>query len=217
VPLGTAVTVEFLGPLVLALVQTRRALDAVWALLAGCGVALLGLDNSGAAPIGGLVLALAAGLCWAAYILLSARLGRVVPGTSGLVVALAAGTLLVLPFGAGEVTGVRDRPEVLIGCVAVALLSSVIPYGLEINALRRLPTRVFGILMSFEPAAAALAGLLLLGQRLGPRAMVALVLVSLASLAVTLGRKEPSPAETSPPPSPDGNTQAAPRNAEQRV
>jgi inner membrane transporter RhtA len=198
VPLGTAVTVEFLGPLLLALAQTRRAPDVLWALLALAGVVLLGLDDAGAAPWGGLALAFAAGACWAAYILLSARLGALVPGTGGLAVSLGVGTLLVLPFGAGEAAGVRDRPVLLVACAAVAVLSSVLPYGLEINALRHLPTRVFGILMSLDPAAAALAGLVLLGQRLSVRAIVALVLVSLASLAVTLRRPDPTAAEENP-------------------
>jgi inner membrane transporter RhtA len=99
VPLGIAVTVEFLGPLLLTLVQTRRLLDLFWALLAAAGVVLLGTTNSGAAPIGGLVLAFLAGLCWAGYIVFSAKLGGQVPGTGGLAVTLAVAALLVLPFG----------------------------------------------------------------------------------------------------------------------
>jgi inner membrane transporter RhtA len=194
VPLGTAVTVEFMGPLLLALVQTRRLLDALWALLAAAGVVLLGLGGGGAAPVGGLALALVAGLCWAAYIVLSARLGTLVPGTGGLAVSLAVAAAMVLPFGASGAAAVIDRPSLLIGGTAVALLSSVLSYGLEINALRHIPTRVFGILMSLEPAAAAIAGLIVLHQRLGPRELSALVLVSLASLAVTVGRREPAPA-----------------------
>jgi inner membrane transporter RhtA len=121
----------------------------------------------------------------------SARLGRLVPGTGGLAVALAVGALLVLPFGAPGAAAVLDRPVLLIGGAAVALLSSVLPYALEITALRRIPTRVFGILMSLEPAAAAVAGLLVLHQRLGFPEITALVLVSLASLGVTLGNREP--------------------------
>jgi inner membrane transporter RhtA len=194
VPLGTAVTVEFMGPLLLALVQTRRLLDALWAVLAVAGVALLGLDSGGAAPLGGLALALIAGLCWAGYVVLSARLGSLVPGTSGLAVSLAVAALVVLPFGVRGAAAVVDRPAMLIGGTAVALLSSVLPYGLEINALRHIPTRVFGILMSMEPAAAAIAGLLVLHQRLGPREIAALVLVSLASLGVTMGHRERLPA-----------------------
>jgi inner membrane transporter RhtA len=194
VPLGTAVTVEFLGPLLLALVQTRRLIDLLWALLAGSGVVLLGLDHSGAAPLAGLALALAAGLCWAGYIVCSARLGRLVPGTGGLAVSLLVGAVLVLPFGVHGASAVLDRPALLAAGAAVALLSSVLPYGLEINALRHIPTRVFGILMSLEPAAGAIAGLVILRQRLAPYEIAALVLVSLASLAVTLGRREPVPA-----------------------
>jgi inner membrane transporter RhtA len=191
VPLGTAVTVEFLGPLLLALAQARRLPDLLWALVAGAGVVLLGVDSSGSAPLGGLALALTAGLCWAGYIVLSARLGRLVPGTGGLAVSLTVAALVVLPFGAAPAMAVVDRPALLIGATAVALLSSVFSYGLEITALRHIPTRVFGILMSLEPAAAAIAGLLLLHQRLGLRAIVALLLVSLASLAVTLTHREP--------------------------
>jgi inner membrane transporter RhtA len=190
VPLGTAVTVEFLGPLLLALVQTRRLIDVVWALFAGAGVALLGTAAGGSAPIGGLALAFLAGLLWAGYILLSARLGGLVPGTGGLAVSLAVGALLVLPFGAPGMSVLADRPELLIGGAAVALLASVLPFGLEINALRRIPTRVFGILMSLEPAVAAVAGLLVLGQHLGLVEILALVLVVLASAGVTLGRRE---------------------------
>jgi inner membrane transporter RhtA len=190
VPLGVAVTVEFLGPLLVALVQTRRRVDLFWVLLAGGGVALLGLDDTGDVPLAGLGLALLAGLCWAGYILASARVGRLVPGVDGLAVALVVAALLATPFGAAGAAGGLGNPVVVAVGVAVALLSSVIPYALELAALRRMPTRVFGVLMSLEPAAAAVAGLLVLGQVLGVRELVALLLVSLASLGVTLGRRE---------------------------
>ena len=191
VPLGTAVTVEFLGPLLLALVQTRRLAELLWALLAGAGVILLGLDSTGSAPLSGLLLAFAAGLCWAGYIVFSARLGGLVPGTGGLAVSLAVGALLVAPFGLPGASAVVAEPTLLIAAAGVALLSSVVSYGLEINALRRIPTRVFGILMSLQPAAAAIAGLIVLGQRLGWREMVALVLVTLASVGATLRKRAP--------------------------
>lgn len=194
VPLGVAVTVEFLGPLLLALVQTRRWGDVLWVLLAGGGVALLGLDGSGA-PLGGLALAFLAGLFWAGYILASARVGALLPGTGGLGVALAVATLLVLPFGAVGAVQAFGDPAVLLAAGGVALLSSVVPYAAELAALRRIPTRVFGVLMSLEPAAAAIAGLLVLGQRLGVREVVALLLVSAASAGVTLGRRDPAPVQ----------------------
>ncbi|MFI5891662.1 EamA family transporter [Actinoplanes sp. NPDC051513] len=200
VPLGIAVTVEFLGPLLLTLVQTRRLLDLFWALLAAAGVVLLGTTNSGGAPIGGLVLAFLAGLCWAGYIVFSAKLGGHVPGTGGLTVSLAVAALLVLPFGVEGASAVFHNPALLIGATAVALLSSVLSYGLEINALRRIPTRVFGILMSLEPAAAAVAGLLLLGQRLTGIEVLALVLVMAASAGVTLAApKSPKNTERKEP------------------
>ena len=193
IPLGVAVTVEFIGPLLVALVQTRRLLDLLWVLLAGGGVALLGLEGGTDLPLTGLGLALLAGLFWGGYILASANVGRLVPGMDGLAVALLVSALLALPFGAVGSTRALDDPVVLLAGLGVAFLSSIIPYGLELSALRRIPTRVFGILMSLEPAAAALAGLLVLGQHLGTRELVALVLVSAASLGVTLGRREGQP------------------------
>ncbi len=194
VPLGVAVTVEFVGPLLLALVQSRRVWELVWALLAGAGVVLLGVDGGESVPITGLALALLAGMFWAGYILASARVGKVLPGIDGLAVALLVAALLALPFGAaGAARAVPDGQALLIG-FAVALLSSVIPYALELTALRSIPTRVFGVLMSLEPAAAAIAGLIVLGQVLGTRELVALAAVSAASVGVTYARRSDQPA-----------------------
>lgn len=190
VPLGVAVTVEFVGPLLLALAQTRRLVDLLWAVLAAGGVVLLGADTAGGVPLSGLALALLAGLFWAAYILASAHVGRTLPGTDGLAIALTVAAVLVLPFGAQGAAQVLHRPGLLLPAAAVALLSSVLSYGLELSALRRLPTRVFGILMSLEPAAAAASGLVFLGQRLQLREVTALLMVSAASAGVTLSRRE---------------------------
>ena len=190
VPLGVAVTVEFVGPLLLALAQTRRLVDLLWALLAASGVVLLGVDSTSGIPLSGLGLALLAGLFWAGYILASARVGQELPGLDGLAVALAVAAVLVLPVGVSGASAVLERPSLLLAAFGVALLSSVLSYGLELVALRRMPTRVFGILMSLEPAAAALAGLLVLSQALGRREVVALLLVSAASAGVTLSRRE---------------------------
>ncbi len=165
VPLGVAVTVEFMGPLLLALVQTRRPIDFAWVALAGGGVALLGLQAASGDVNGlGLLLAFTAGLFWAGYIVSSARVGRVLPGVDGLAVALVFSALIVLPFGASQATAVVDNPSLLIGVTVVALMSTIIPYGLELTALRRIPTRVFGVLMSLQPAAASLSGLVILDQ-----------------------------------------------------
>lgn len=199
VPLGVAVTVEFTGPLLLALVQTRRLIDLVWVLLAGGGVALLGAQAAGGRiEVLGLVLAFVAGLFWAGYILASARVGRLLPGVDGLAGALAFATLLVAPLGVGRASAVLEQPSLLVAASAVALLSTIVPYGLELTALRRLPTRVFGVLMSLQPAAAAISGYVILGQRLGAPELVALVMVTLASTGVTLARTHPD-TRASPP------------------
>jgi inner membrane transporter RhtA len=192
VPLGIAVTVEFTGPLLMALVQTRRLLDLLWAALAAGGVILLGADPGPGIALSGLALAVTAGLFWAGYILASARMGQVL-GTEGLAVALAFAGLLVLPFGLSGASAVLDRPVLLLPALGVAILSSILSYGLELRALRRIPTRVFGILMSLEPGAAAFAGWAVLGQGLGLRGAAALVMVSVASGGVTLGRRDDVP------------------------
>jgi inner membrane transporter RhtA len=194
VPLGVCVTVEFLGPLAVALAQTRRWRDLCWVILAGGGVALLGLRGGEDVPVGGLLLALTAGACWGVYIFASAKVGRVVPGAQGLATALVIAAVVALPFGSPGVAGVLDRPAVLLVGLTVAVLSSIIPYGCELAALRRMPTRVFGVLMSLEPAAAAIAGLVVLDQALDGREVLALVLVSVASFGITLG-PPPRPTE----------------------
>lgn len=193
VPLGIAVTVEFLGPLLLALVQTRRLIDLLWALLAAAGVLLLGLDTASGVPLTGLLLAFLAGLFWAGYILASNHVGQLLPGVDGLAVAVAIAAVLVFPFGASGASAAFSDPSLLLVVAAVALMSTIIPYGLDLSALRRLPTRVFGVLMSLQPAAAALAGLIVLDQQLGAREIVALVMVSSASAGVTLSRRDDQP------------------------
>lgn len=195
IPLGVAVTIEFLGPLVLALAQARRIVDVMWAALAFAGVLLLGFDVGGSIAIAGLVFAALAGTFWAGYILASANVGRAIPGTDGLAVALAIGAILSAPLGAGPAyVAAVEHPPILLIFVAVAVLSSVLSYGLELEALRRLPTRVFGVLSALGPAVAAIVGFLVLSQALGWRQITALLLVTIASVGVTVarGRAKPS-------------------------
>jgi inner membrane transporter RhtA len=203
IPIGVAVTLEFTGPLLLALVQTRRIADAAWALLAFAGVVLLGFDDGGDLPLAGILFALGAGAFWAVYILASARVGRLVPGVEGLAVSMAIGAVIAMPFGApAALGGVLASPLVLPVFVGVALLSSALPYALEMLALQRLSTRVFGVLSALGPAMAALAGLLVLAQALGPREIIALILVTAASVGVTVGvrrRRTPEPEAATPP------------------
>ncbi len=181
-PIGAAVTVEFLGPLGLAAVLSRRLQHLGWVLMAAAGVFLLGYGSLTGLDAAGVVLALGAGACWAGYILLSAETGRRSAGLDGLALASAAAALMLLPIGVTSAGSVLMAPDVLLVGLAVALLSSVVPYALELTALRALASRVFGVLMSLEPAAAALAGLLVLGQVLTPVQFLAVALVVVASV-----------------------------------
>lgn len=191
IPLGLAVTIEFLGPLAVAVVGSRRPRDLVWVLLAGLGVALLGLSRT-RLDVVGVLFALLAGAGWACYILLSARTGRRWSGVSGLVVASLVGAVALAPPAVVEAGARLLDPRVLLLGLAVGLLSSVIPYSLELTALRRIPPRVFGILMSLEPAVAALAAMLLLAEFLSPVQWVAMACVVVASVGATRTSREPS-------------------------
>jgi inner membrane transporter RhtA len=193
IPLGVCVTIEFIGPVAVAVAFSRRALDLVWVALAAGGIVLLA-DPFGARGVDrtGLVLILAAATLWAVYIVLAQRATRVFHGSTGL--ALAAGVAWLMPLAPGLTeAGVGDllAPGALAVGLAVALLSSVIPYSLESESLRRLPAGVFGVLMSLEPAVAALAGFVVLGQRLSARDLVAIALVIVASVGVTRGSSTP--------------------------
>ena len=187
IPLGVAVTFEFVGPLGVAVFGSRRPLDLVWVGLAACGILLLSDFGSGDLDGLGVALALLAGAFWAAYILVAARVGQNIPGNDGLAIAMAVAAVLLIPVGVADAGADLLQPAVLAVGAAVALLSSVIPYTLELEALRRLPAGVFGVLMSLEPAVAALAGFVVLGEALGARELVAIALVAAASAGAALG------------------------------
>lgn len=181
IPLGIAVTFEFVGPLGVAIAGSRRALDLVWVLLAAAGIVLL--SDFGSADLDGLgvALALVAGGFWAAYILLSARVGRAFEGGGGLALAMVVAAAMLVPVGVADAGGELLVPGILAVGAAVAMLSSALPYTLEMEALRRMPVGVFGVLMSMEPAVAALAGFVVLGEGLATRELVAILLVVAAS------------------------------------
>lgn len=192
IPLGAAVTLEFLGPLAVAVAGSRRRLDLVWVLLAAAGVVLLS-DGLGANGLFGLgaVLALLAGVSWGAYILLSARIGAVDPGLGALAAAIAVSAVLVAPLGIAEGGSSLLEPEVLAIGLAVGVLSSVISYSFELQALRWLPSGTFGVLMSLEPAVAALIGLIVLSQRLEGLEILAIACVVGASAGALRSSKAP--------------------------
>jgi inner membrane transporter RhtA len=190
-PLGTAVTIQFLGPLTLAAVLSRRGRDVGWVLLAVTGVLTLGLTASrgGAGQLNeaGVACALISAAFWALYIVAGARASAAVPGRGGLAVAMTVGAVVLIPVGAHGAWQVAGRPQLLLLAFGTALLASVVPYTLELAAMRRTPRRVFGILLSLEPAVATLAGWLLLGQRTTPVAIAAVAVVICASTGSALG------------------------------
>jgi len=186
IPLGLAVTIEFLGPLGVAVAASRRGIDFGWVGLACGGVVLL-TRGGGHVSTSGIIFALAAAACWAAYILLSATTGRRFRGSTGLSVAMVVAAIAITPAGLVAGGPAVFRPPILAIGAGIGLLSSVIPYSLELEALRRMPPRVFGILMSLEPAVAALVGLLLLGQVLTAAEWIAIGCVMVACIGATRG------------------------------
>jgi inner membrane transporter RhtA len=195
IPLGLAVTFEFVGPLAVAIVGSRRPADLAWAGIAAGGIALLSPGIGASLDATGVALALLAGAFWAAYILLTARIGRAFERGDGLALAMSVSTVLLLPGGiVGGGGDLLDAGVLAVG-VAVALMSSAIPYSFELEALRRLPENTFGVLMSLEPAVAALAGLAFLGQALSGREVGAIALVVIASAGALGTARAPAPVE----------------------
>ncbi|WP_423790696.1 EamA family transporter, partial [Micromonospora globispora] len=211
IPLGPAVTLEVLGPLALSVLTARRLAAWCWAGLALAGVALLGQGGFDRLNPLGAALALAAGAMWAAYIVCSARVGGRFPRADGLALALAVAALVALPIGLVDAGPRLWHPAVLGLGTGLAVLASVLPYTLELLALRRLPTSTFAVMMSLGPAIAALAGWLVLDQALHPVEILAIGLVIIASIgAVRAGTPTPEPAEVGPvAEGPDGQLSAA--------
>ncbi len=197
-PLGIAVTVEFIGPLAVAVWHSRRPRDLVWVVLAAGGIVSLAHGGNHHLSVLGLILAATAGGFWGLYILVQARLGRAFSDGSGLALAMLVATVVAIPDGVIEGGSGLLHPGVIEIGLAVGLLSSVIPYSLELQVLRRMSPGVFGVLMSIEPAAAALAGAVILGQQLSTREVIGMALVSAASLGASVlsGRERSADSDT---------------------
>lgn len=195
IPLGIAVTLEFTGPFAVAVATSRRATDLLWVALAAAGIVLLSPGIHGGLDTTGALLALLAGAFWASYIVLAARVGQAFSGGRGLTLAMIVATVVLLPSGIVAGGAELGDPGLLAAGVAVALLSSAIPYSLELEALRRLPKGTFGVLMSLEPGVAALVGFVALGQDLSAAEVVAIGLVVAASAGALSAAKTPSPVE----------------------
>lgn len=190
IPLGLAVTLELIGPLGLALAGSRRAVDFLWVVLAGLGIVLIAPWNGKGIDLLGVIFALSAGACWAIYILLSKRAGAQLPGQLAVTVGMMFAALAVLPLGFIEGNLLSLTPHFLILSVTLAIFSSVLPFSLEMQALRSMPSRTFSILMSLEPAAAALAGWLLLGEHLKLGQWLAVICIVIASSGSALTVKK---------------------------
>lgn len=191
-PLGPAVTIEFMGPLLLAVSRSRRVTDVGWALMAGLGVVAVAWTRGGGGPVDlvGAALALAAGGLWVGYILLNQRVARTLPGLTGLSLALVVAVVLVAPVGLATAGPSLGSPHVLAMGTAVGLLSAAVPFGLDAIALRRLPARRFSVLQSLQPAGAAVAGLVVLGELLTPLQSLGIAMVCVASAATALSRRQ---------------------------
>lgn len=192
IPLGIAVTIEFVGPLTVAVGSSRRPRDLVWVILAVLGILALTRGGASGLSVAGVLFALLAGGFWGSYILLNSRVGRAFEGGAGLAVAMLVAAVFALPFGVADGGSQLLTPRALLIGSAVGMLSSAIPYSFEVEALRRMDPGVFAVLMSLEPAVAALAGFVVLGQGLGLRGVSGIVLVVLASVGASQGaRKAP--------------------------
>ena len=193
IPLGLAVTFEFVGPLGVAIAGSRKALDLLWVGCAAAGILLISAPGGADLDPVGVALALAAGGCWAAYILLSARTGRAFPGGAGLALAMCVAAALLVPVGVADAGSDLLDAELLLVGGGVALLSSVIPYSAEFEALRLMPEHVFGVLLSLEPAAAALAGFLVLDESLAARELAGVAFVMAATAGAVAYTRAPMP------------------------
>jgi inner membrane transporter RhtA len=191
IPLGVAVTIEFCGPLTVAVLGSRRWLDLVWVVLAAAGIYALAGGRLVADDAIGIVAVFIAGFCWALYILVGRRMSQYWPDGRGLSVAMVVASLLVMPvtLALSDVRPVLAAPLAIAGGMVVAVFSSAIPYTLEIAALRRLPAATFGVLMSLEPAIAALVGFILLGQVLHTPDLFAIAMVAVASAGASLSAR----------------------------
>jgi inner membrane transporter RhtA len=191
IPLGIAVALEFVGPLAVAVGGSRRRIDLVWVALAAAGILALAHGGTHGLNALGVAFALIAGCLWGAYILLNARIGRAFEGGTGLALSMCVASAVALPAGVIDGGGHLLEPRSLALGAAVGMLSSAIPYSFELEALRRIAVSVFGVLMSLEPAMAALAGFIVLGQGLSDRALIGIALVVTASIGASRQTREP--------------------------
>jgi len=193
IPLALGVALEFMGPLALALAGSKSMIDFLWVILAAAGIALIAPWHHNGLDLVGVLLALLAGALWAAYILLGGRISKMMDGSKAVTIGMIFASAVVLPVAVGNGLITHLKPWMLLPGLALALLSSAIPFTLEMNALRKIPAKTFGILMSLEPAVAAISGLVFLHERLSFYEWIAIVLIIIASAGTTLTAKKAAP------------------------
>lgn len=181
IPLGIAISIQFTGPLGLAAIKSQRWLDGLWVSIAAFGILMLTPLSGASVDALGITLALLAGLCWALYIVLAAEVGQKISGMEGLTWALIVSTVLLLPFGIATAGSALLNPRLLLLGAGVAVLSTTLPYSFEMVALRSIPVKIFGVILSIEPMVSAIAGLIILQETLSVRAAIACLLVSIAA------------------------------------
>jgi inner membrane transporter RhtA len=192
IPLGLGVALEFIGPLVLALTGSKRIIDFLWVVLAAAGIILIEPWGNKAVDIIGVLLALLAGAFWAAYILIGGHISKIMDSGKAVTIGMIFASILVLPVAIANGLVSHLRPSMFVPGLGLALLSSAIPFTLEMSALRKIPAKTFSILMSLEPAVAALSGLVFLHEYLSLYEWLAVVLIIIASAGATLTRKKPA-------------------------
>lgn len=193
IPLALGVALEFIGPLVLAMTGSKRVIDFLWVILAAAGIALIAPWSNNGLDVIGVLLALLAGALWAGYIVLGGRISKIMDGGKAVSIGMIFASAVVLPVAIGNGLLTHFRPGMLLSGFLLALLSSAIPFTLEMSALRRIPAKTFSILMSLEPAVAALSGLVFLHEYLSLNEWIAVALIIIASAGATMKAKNPVP------------------------
>lgn len=186
IPLGTAVAFEFIGPLGVAALTSRRRSHFAWVCLAAVGIILLSPLSGVDLDTLGVLFALLAAAGWACFIILAARVGKQVPGNDGVIIAMAIAALTMLPFAAPVATVLFSDPVLILACLGIALISTTLPFTFEFAALKRMPARNYGVLVSVEPAVAAIVGALMLGELIGLQSMVAVACVVIAAIGISI-------------------------------
>lgn len=186
IPLGAAVAFEFIGPLGVAALTSQRKSHFAWVALAALGIILLSPLSGTSLNTNGVLFALIAGAGWALFIILATRVGKQVPGNDGLIIGMTVAAFIMVPLAVPISGALFADPLIVLACIGIALVSTTLPFTFEFAALKRMPARNYGVLVSVEPAVAAVVGMLILGERIGVQAMIAVSCVVAAAIGISV-------------------------------